>query len=421
MFTQSRAETPLQQFAQFEQVIVDDSVSDSYFTVAVDVNNDKRPDIVRAGLGNPGADLAELVWYENPSWSKRSIRKMSVPVGLSVADIDQDGAEDLVVSHDYEFCIFGCEADNGRVSWLRNPGKEWEKTTWQRYFIGDLMTTHRLRVGSFTKAGVVEVLAFPVTGGVRGDIHAPADIRLFRRPEAPLGATEWPGEPALRSMRLLHGETVKRFHNDGPPGTDSLLLASEDGITWMYYDQNGMWKGKSISAGELGQVDASPSRFKGSGDVDCGRRGKDQFNYIVAQEPFHGSVVALYTKENPDAAFRDAKWKRVVIDNYGEPNDRGEGPIHHVLCGNFDQDEDDEFVVALRGPNEWNGVFLYDFGPDGNLRRQQLSTISASRLALTDFDGDGRLDIVSVPYVVSTYYRAPVAKILLLRNRGFKQ
>jgi len=34
-----------------------------------------------------------------------------------------------------------------------------------------------------------------------------------------------------------------------------------------------------------------------------------------------------------------------------------------------------------------------------------------------DIDGDGKLDIVSVPYVVSTYYRADDPRVMVLYNR----
>lgn len=410
-------EVPESKFLRFDTVIVDDAVTDSYFTVALDVNNDGRPDIVKSGLGNPGRDLAEIVWYENPAWTKHTVCRLNVPVGLATADVDDDGFRDLIVSHDYEYCIFGCEADNGRVSWLRNPGADWAQSTWKRYYIGDLMATHRLRVGSFTEPEAFELMAFPVTGGVRGNIHVPAQIKLFTRPRNPLAAERWEPTGALNNQRLLHGETVRKFLADQGDQADSVLLASAAGITWMRYSKEAGWSGKNLASGELGQVDKSPSRFKGSGDVDVGRLGRTEFAYLVAQEPFHGTAVALYTRDKK-LPFADATWNREVIDTFGEPNARGEGPIHHVLCGNFDDDEDDEFVVALRGPNESNGVYLYDFAGKHKLRRQRLSELSASRLAFADFNGDNLLDIVSVPYVVGTYYRAPVAKVVLLLNKG---
>jgi hypothetical protein len=411
------AEEPESDFLHFETVIVDAAVTDSYFTVAFDVNNDGRQDIVKSGLGNPGRDLAEIVWYENPAWTKHTICQLNVPVGLANVDVDGDGFRDLIVSHDYEYCIFGCEADNGRVSWLRNPGGNWADSTWKRHYIGDLMATHRLRVGSFTEPEAFEIMAFPVTGGVRGDIHAPAQIKVFTRPRNPLASERWESTGALDNQRLLHGETVRKFLAEQGDQSDSVLLASEAGITWMRYSKETGWIGKNLSSGELGQVDKSPSRFKGSGDVDVGRLGRTEFAFLVAQEPFHGTAIALYTR-NKKLPFADATWKREIIDIFGEPNARGEGPIHHLLCGNFDDDTDDEFVVALRGPNESNGVYLYDFTENRKWRRQRLSQFSASRLAFADFNGDNLLDIVSVPYVVGTYYRAPEAKVVLLLNKG---
>lgn len=62
-------------------------------------------------------------------------------------------------------------------------------------------------------------------------------------------------------------------------------------------------------------------------------------------EPFHGNTVAVYTEE-PGESIADVVWKRTVLDVYGDPNDVGEGPEHHVVAADFDGDGDDEFLVA---------------------------------------------------------------------------
>jgi len=48
-----------------------------------------------------------------------------------------------------------------------------------------------------------------------------------------------------------------------------------------------------------------------------------------------------------------------VLDVFDNPNALGEGPGHHVICADFDGDGDDEFLVALRGPSPWKGVYYY--------------------------------------------------------------
>ena len=48
-----------------------------------------------------------------------------------------------------------------------------------------------------------------------------------------------------------------------------------------------------------------------------------------------------------------------MLDVFGDVNERGEGPAHHVVAADFDGDGDDEFLVALRGPMPLQGVFYY--------------------------------------------------------------
>ena len=88
--------------------------------------------------------------------------------------------------------------------------------------------------------------------------------------------------------------------------------------------------------------------FKGTGNMAMGRIGKDPSAHIATVKPFHGNTVAVYTAKVRDP--HEGSWKRHVLDQFGDPNDRGEGAGHHVVCADFDGDGDDEFLVALRGP-----------------------------------------------------------------------
>jgi hypothetical protein len=94
------------------------------------------------------------------------------------------------------------------------------------------------------------------------------------------------------------------------------------------------------------------------------------------------------------------------------------GPTHQIVCADFDGDGDDEFLVALRGPYPWQGVFYYkalDIAA-GVFTKWRVSSDSAARIALGDFNGDGRLDFATIAYKVDKYFLADDAKLCLFRN-----
>jgi hypothetical protein len=72
-----------------------------------------------------------------------------------------------------------------------------------------------------------------------------------------------------------------------PTGLDSLVIASQEGITLLSYEE-GRWSKRTLGKGE------QDPKFKGSGEVDIGRIGSDAYSYIATVEPAHGKAVAIY-------------------------------------------------------------------------------------------------------------------------------
>jgi len=160
----------------FEEVLVEDNLKDGYWIAPVDINGDGKPDLIASGLA-----VGEIVWYENPSWKKHRITTLPKPVALDSADIARDGRADLVVCHDYGTCMYDCKPEDGKVSWLRNPGRFDGAENWEVHFIGSLVASHRLRFGHFTQTRNLELMTLPVVGphGGREALHSPIRYVVF--------------------------------------------------------------------------------------------------------------------------------------------------------------------------------------------------------------------------------------------------
>ena len=399
---------------KFEEVTVEENLSDGYWIDAVDINGNGMPDLIASGLAE-----GNVVWYENPGWKKRSIATFDKPVALDHADIDGDGNPDLVISHDYGECMFNCRPQDGKISWMRNPGPGKLDQSWDVHPIGDLLATHRLRLGHFTKKEKLQLMGLPVVGPQGGPegVHKPIRVTLFDVPDDPASSDEWPREVIdEENFRIIHGVVQKRFGGPSAKELESVLLASEEGLSWFYYGADGEWHISRLHEGEVSQVDRTG--FKGSGNVAYGKIGDDPYAFIATVEPFHGNTVAVYTKTG-GGEIADASWKRTVLDVYADPNERGEGPGHHVVTADFDGDGDDEFLVALRGPWPWQGVIYYKAIDleNGLFTKTRVSNFSAARITVADFDGDGKPDFATTGYYTPGYFLADDPRVMVFLNR----
>jgi hypothetical protein len=398
----------------FRPQLIIEQLREGYWLECPDVNRDAKPDLVGYGLG-----MGEIYWYRNPDWSRFLIaNKVKEPVGMDYADITGNGHPDVVICYQLygeKGTIVDPDPEGGKIDWLENPGNPNNGThRWERRYIGRTVGMHRLRVGHFTQKKHWEVVGMPIVA-VEG-VHAVLPVVLFTQPDDLYSAKEWPCTTIdYSSFRFVHGLEKKAGLI---PGSDleSLLLAGEEGVTWLYYDEPGQqWRKVPIGIGELTQFERTG--FKGSGDVSVGRIGDDPFAYVVAVEPFHGNTVSVYCKDG-DGHPGEVHWRRVVLDVYGNPDEKGEGTAHHVVCADFDQDGDDEFLVALRGPEPWQGVFYYKAidARKAIFTKWRVSSESAARIAVADFTGNGTLDFATIGYSVEHYYQAKEPKIMLFQN-----
>ncbi|GJF28120.1 hypothetical protein KNE206_08200 [Kitasatospora sp. NE20-6] len=401
---------------KFTPEVVADQLRDGYWLEAPDIDGDGTPDLFGYGLR-----LGEVYWYRSTEkWERRLVAdRIRMPVGADYADISGNGRPDIVLCYELYGpvgTIVDADTSGGKIDWLENPGQpEKDESRWKRHYIGRATGMHRLRVGHFTRTDRLQVLGLPIVA--KEDVHAVLPVVMFTQPDDVLTAEEWPMTVVDDShFRMIHGAEKKAGLIPGSD-LDSLLLASDEGVTWLHWDeQHETWVRTLIGTGELGQFERTG--FRGSGDLNAGRIGDDPMAYVAAIEPFHGNTVAVYVKEDPAVPAAGAVWKRFLLDVYGDPNENGEGPGHQIVCADFDGDGEDEFLVALRGPMPWQGVMYYkalDLA-NGVFAKWRVSDESVARIATADFSGDGRLDFATIAYSVQNYYVAKDAKIVLHRN-----
>lgn len=398
---------------RFTREVVQDDLVEGYWVEAPDIDGDTRPDLFGYGM-----HLGELYWYRNPDWQRQLIADgFHMPVGAHWGDISGNGRPDIVVCYELYRAggrINDPDPEGGKIDWIENPGTFDSGTRWKRHYIGRETAMHRLRLGHFTQTRRPELMALP-TVGVR-HVHGLVPVVLFR-----------PGNDIRRpwdkhvvdntQFRLIHGVEIEKNPLPGHEHLDSLVLATEEGVTWIHRDEREhRFTTTHIGDGEHERFDRTG--FKGSGDAAVGRVGDDPHAYVAAAEPFHGNTVAAYVKESPGSPVNRTAWRRIVLDVFGDPNELGEGPSHQIVCADFDNDGDDEFLVALRGPYPWQGVFYYkalDIAA-GVFAKWRVSSDSAGRIAVGDFNGDGRLDFATTPYKVEKYFLAEDAKLCVFRN-----
>ena len=77
----------------FRAVEIDAQIQIGYGVAVADVNGDAKPDILLA-------DKQQIVWYQNPAWTKHVIAEKLTPhdhVCIAAQDIDGDGRCEIAV------------------------------------------------------------------------------------------------------------------------------------------------------------------------------------------------------------------------------------------------------------------------------------------------------------------------------------
>jgi len=339
-------------FAQFDRQVLADDLKGGYQVVAVDLNKDRKLDLVALASG-----MTELYWLEAPSWKRHTLatglRRM---INAWPMDIDSDGIPELLVAHAFE----NEAARSVGVVSLLTHGED-VRQPWQVREIDRLTTSHRIRAanGLFINA--------PLTGA--------SAVAPEYRDHAPLVAYK-PGDWHRQLISnddegVVHGLFITDWNRDG---RSDVLTASFLGIHAHLAQAGGEWRRVKITDG-----DPAPWPKSGTSDVAVGTlRGE---RYLAAIEPWHGHQAVIYRQ-------RGRAWHRTVIDDSLTDG-------HTVFTADLNGDGKQEAVVGYRGGRR--GVYIY-YEESGRWIRQVLSEgeVSAAACTVADLNSDRKPDIACI-------------------------
>ena len=373
---------PAPRFPAFRMQEIETGLGVGYAVLLVDVNGDGKKDIVVV-------DTQRVVWYENPSWKKRTIiQGITRPdnVCIDAFDIDGDGQLDFALGADWK--PFNTK-DGGTLQWLKR-GKTLDDP-WTVYPIDLEPTVHRIRFADIEGNGKTVLLSAPLMG--RGSSAknnwmdgTPVRITAYQIPKNPT-KDRWTPQVLDESLHVVHNlwpvEAVARKGKD-------VLCASYEGVS-LLSPINGKWSRTRLGAGNQD----NPKSNRGASEIKQGQL-KSGKKFLATIEPWHGNQVVVYTQPNDQGKM----WDRQVLDDQLRWG-------HGVWTADLDGDGSEEIIIGVRDDpakgdafSERRGVRVYKATNEQGTQWQRFlldqGGIAVEDIAAADLAGDGKIAIVAV-------------------------
>jgi hypothetical protein len=368
-------------FPRFRMQEIETGLKIGYGVLLVDINGDGKLDIVVA-------DATRVVWYENPTWKRRTIIEgLTKPDNVCIAayDIDGDGQLDLALGADWKGVNPAVE---GTIQWFQR-GKSLDEP-WTVHSIGAEPTAHRMRFADVLRTGKPQLIVAPLLGrnstAKNNWMDSPVRILAYEIPKDPIH-DRWVPQVIDESLHVLHNfSPVASLTGQGM----DLLTASYEGVCRVARDPSGKWTQARLGEGNQ----SNPRSNRGASEVNMGTL-KSGAPFIATIEPWHGNQVVVYT---PPGKSSKELLQRHVIDEQLRWG-------HAVSCADLDNTGGDSLIVGVRDDlsqkaGERRGVRLYksvnDAGTQWVRHVMEDGGVAVEDLAAADLNGDGRVDIVAV-------------------------
>lgn len=331
-----------------------------YQVVIADLNRDGKPDLIALASG-----MKELVWFENPGWTRHVIiNNAARMINCAAYDTDGDGLPEIALAQ--EFANDPRESI-GIVSILKHKGDPTQ--LWESTEIDRLPSSHRLRWADIDHSGKKVLVNAPLAGAsvLPPEYKGNVPLVLYR-------PGVWKREVISTALEgVLHGISILDIDRDG---REDILTASFGGVDSFRFGKDGRWLRNKLVKG-----DPAPWPKSGASEIAVGMIGKERF--LATIEPWHGNQVAVYR-------FGQTDWERLVIEN--SLNDG-----HTLLTADLNSDGRDEIIAGYRGAGR--SVNIYSFDKNSKKWIKQVldnGGISAAACAVADLNGDGKIDVACI-------------------------
>lgn len=331
--------------ATFEERTVDGAPPDDPWMKGIgDLDRDGRLDLIVCGRNGP------LVWYENPSWERRTLATATGPggsaTGLAIGDLDGNGSPDVVLA-------------NG--IWFANPAPAGDpkQDPWARDEI-DAAVGHDVALANLDGDADLDVVK-------RHQGAAGEAIRVFR--QDPGGAWTERTIPAPAG----EGLAVADLDADGDP---------DIAISGVWYENDGDPIGGAWTPHGYASDYGEPDVVVKVGQVG----GSPRPDIVLSPAEAAGGRYRLSWFEAP--ADAEHPWpERIVLDDV-------EAVVHGLALGDFDRDGRTDIAYAeMHQGADPDVVRVLLQGADGSFAGGTLSSLGSHNLVAGDVDGDGRLDL----------------------------
>jgi aldos-2-ulose dehydratase/isomerase family protein/VCBS repeat protein/FG-GAP repeat protein len=350
---------------------IDANFRGGYAVAVADFNKDGKVDVIANSLA-----VAELAWYENPSWERHVIvAETQQIVNQAMADIDGDGIPEIAFQSS-----FAMQPANSRgFNWIARHGAD-PKQPWKTEKIDEFPTSHHVAWADLDGDGKKELINAPLIGekGAAPTYDQDKASIFWYSPKdwkRHLVANDIPG--IIHRVRPVTWDAGKR---------EQFLVASFEGIA--LYRAAGAGDGMTFEKQLLSAGHAEKAPRLGASDVGMGRQ--DGKRFLASVEPWHGNEVVIYTESG-------GAWKRRVIFDKMSSG-------HEVAVADLNGDGKDDVIandngrVTQQNPNATPGVHVF-FAPadaaSGEWTYRRIEDKAAMNSCVAaDINGDKRPDLV---------------------------